>query len=221
MSDPTVIARKVETFLASHPRLSVGLGTWDEPCSIAAINLALTGELTDMVPDCMSLVIGDWIKVVQDAMPAEMRDSTEWRGLLPAAAGTGRDHERERARLDVLLDNMWSVVLPLAQPIADKRGFGSEWQEMCDERTSKAAFWAAAASDWANDYAYQVGLAATHAGYAADMAAFSPACAVGNVAIVYPTVIRSIAWNRPNTGAVTDAWATIDPPGLLARMIAA
>ena len=45
------------------------------PCSVAAINLALFGRLTDHVPPCMSLVVGRWIIRIQDAMPDTMRNS--------------------------------------------------------------------------------------------------------------------------------------------------
>ena len=60
--------RKLETHLATHD-LSRGLGTEESACSVAAINLAISGKLTDDIPECMSKVIGRWIIGVQDAMP--------------------------------------------------------------------------------------------------------------------------------------------------------
>ena len=78
--------------------LPSGVGTKESACSIAAINLALTGRLTDRIPDCMSEVVGKWIIVVQDAMPDKMRNSPAWKSLLPLAAGTGREREPERER---------------------------------------------------------------------------------------------------------------------------
>lgn len=93
--------------------------------------------MTDKIPDCKSEVIGDWIIVIQDAMPAKIRDSAEWRELLPLAAGTGRAHEQERA--DILLEWMWSQVLPQLSDVAEAHGFGREWQQMLAERTAKAA----------------------------------------------------------------------------------
>jgi hypothetical protein len=90
--------------LLSTMRLSDGLGTREQACSVAAINLALTGELTGTIPACMSAVTGHWIISIQDRMPDELRNSTEWKTLLPLAAGTGRDLERER--LDIILDHM-------------------------------------------------------------------------------------------------------------------
>jgi hypothetical protein len=45
-----------------------------------------------------------------------------YKALLPEMAGTGREHEQER--LAILMNWMWSVVLPQLQPIADKNAFG-------------------------------------------------------------------------------------------------
>ena len=122
-----------------------GLGTEESACSIAAINLALTGRLTDQIPACMSEVVGQWIIRVQDAMPDAMRNSDRWKNLLPLAAGTGREHEQER--LKIILDWMWTTVLPTLQPLADRQGFGEAWRQMTKERTAaaaEAAAWAAA-----------------------------------------------------------------------------
>jgi hypothetical protein len=79
---------KLEEYLATHP-LSSGLGSKESACSIAAINLAMTGTLTDEIPDCMSEVLGDSTISLQDAMPSEMRNSTRYKTLLPEMAGTG------------------------------------------------------------------------------------------------------------------------------------
>ena len=141
----TVIDTAKITEVVNRMHLPAGLGDKENACSIAAINLALTGELTDEIPDCMSEVIGNWIIITQDAMPDEMRNSAEWKRLLPLAAGTGRAHEKER--LAVLLDHMWTVALPLFQPIADAQGFGDAWRVMLKEKTSDAA--KAAAAAWA------------------------------------------------------------------------
>ena len=34
-------------------------------------------------------------------------------------------------------DWIWETVLPYAQPLADRYGFGSEWLTMCEERTER------------------------------------------------------------------------------------
>ena len=139
----TAIAEKLASMC-----LPSGLGDEENACSIAAINLALTGELTDEIPACMSKVIGKWIITTQDSMPAEMRNSDRWKSLLPLAAGTGRAKEKER--LALVLDWMWGTVLPTLQPLADERGFGDAWKRMTTERT-KAAADAAAALTAANE----------------------------------------------------------------------
>lgn len=127
-----------------------GLGTEDEACSVAAINLALSGELKDEIPDCMSPILGRWIIRVQDAMPDAMRNSLEWRVLLPLAAGSGRDADLEKRRKELIFTWMWKVVLPTVQPIADKHGFGESWKEMLtkkDRASAQKARSAAAAAD--------------------------------------------------------------------------
>ncbi|WP_425154830.1 hypothetical protein [Candidatus Palauibacter sp.] len=135
---------RLRAYLATPGRhIPTGLGTKDAACSVAAINLALTGELSGDVPGCMSKVIGRWIVVTQDKMPDELRNSEGWRALLPLAAGTGR--EREAARLRVVMNWMWSV-LARAQPVADEHGFGGAWRAMCEQRTKDAARAAARAT---------------------------------------------------------------------------
>ena len=145
--------QKITDFLKDR-YLPVGLGDEEQACSIAAINLALTGRLTDKIPECMSPVIGNWSIVVQDAMPDEMRNSPEWKVLLPLAAGTGRNPDDEKKRLDLLLNWMWVTVLPSLQSLADEKGFGEAWETMCRERASDAAEVAAnAAADGAANVA--------------------------------------------------------------------
>jgi hypothetical protein len=128
--------QKIAAFLETH-ELSKGLGSESSPCSIAAINLALTGRLTDEIPDCMSEVIGRWIIGVQDAMTDDLRNSVRWKALLPTAAGTGRAHEPERSAL--ILTWMFEKVLSQLQGLADEKGFGNEWRNMLTLRTPGAA----------------------------------------------------------------------------------
>ena len=186
---------KLEQYLATHT-LPSGLGTKESACSLAAINLALSGELTDEIPDCMSDVLGTAAMVLQDAMPSEMRNSLRYKTLLPDMAGTGRKHEQER--LDILKDWMWSVVLPQLQPIANQHGFGSEWQTMCNLKTTASARTAAAAASARADYADAAYAAVRAADYAAaDYAAatYAALCAAGG-----------------------DFLETVDPIGVLERM---
>jgi len=133
----STITKEQELSIAETVRgmrtLAVRLGDEDRASSMAAINLALTGELTEDVPECMSLVIGRWITPMQDAIPSWIRDSERWRNLLPRAAGTGRKHEEER--LAVLMTWMWETAMPNAQSIADVHKVGDQWREMLKERT--------------------------------------------------------------------------------------
>jgi len=182
--------------------LPSGLGDEEAACSIAAINLALTGQLTDDIPLCMSEAIGRWIIVVQDAMPDDMRNSRRWKSLLPLAAGTGRDHERER--LTLILDWMWGTVLPTLQPLADKHGFGAQWQHMTTERTVAAAVAAAdaaaAAEAWAD---------ARAAAWAAAAWGARAEAAAGGARVAEAAADAADAW----------AWETFDPCALLERLI--
>ena len=88
--------------------LPLGIGTRESACSIASINLALSGRLTDDIPYCMSDVIGKWIIHIQDEMPHAMRNSEAWKRLLPLAAGTGKDRKLEHLRLEMI--KKWAVV---------------------------------------------------------------------------------------------------------------
>jgi hypothetical protein len=186
---------KLEEYLATHTLLS-GLGTKESACSLAAINLALSGELTDEIPDCMSDVLGTATMVLQDAMPSEMRNSLRYKTLLPDMAGTGRKHEQER--LAILINWMWSVVLPQLQPLADKHGFGNEWQTMCNLKTAASARTAAVAAANRADYA--------DAAYAAVRAADYAAAA--SYAATYAAL----------SAAGGDFLETVDPIGVLERM---
>jgi hypothetical protein len=216
---------KLEEYLATHT-LPSGLGAKESACSIAAINLALSGELTDEIPDCMSDVLGRAAIALQDAMPGEMRNSERYKALLPEMAGTGRKHEQER--LAILLDWMWSVVLPKLQPFAEKQRL---WR--CVEKyvsakdccvcsccccccsyadVTRAADYAAAANyaaDAAADYAsaYAAAAAAAAADYADD-AAYSYAAA--------DYAADAAAYAAADAGG--DFWETVDPIGVLACM---
>ncbi len=163
---------RLRDYLASH-EVAEGIGTEESACSVAAINLALTAELTDTIPMCMSKVIGQWMMIVQDEMPSEMRNSSGWKRLLPMAAGTGR--EREEERLALVMDWMWGTVLPDLQSVADQGGFGAEWRTMCVEKSPEAALAAAAfaAGTAARDAAGTAAMAA--AGGAAFADAFAAA----------------------------------------------
>ena len=199
---------RLRDYLASH-ELVAGIGTEESTCSVAATNLALTEKVTDAIPKCMSKVIGQWMIVVQDAMPSEMRNSSGWKCLLPMAAGTGRDREEER--LALIMDWMWGTVLPDLQSLADQGGFGAEWRTMCVEKSARAA--GDAARD-AGDAARDAGDAARAARDAARAARDAgDARAAGDAA--------RAARDAGDARAAGDAaWERYDPVGLLARLVA-
>jgi hypothetical protein len=206
----TAIAAKL-----ANMTLPSGLGDEEAACSIAAINLALTGELTDDIPACMSDVIGRWIITTQDSMPDEMRNSERWKSLLPRAAGTGRGKEKER--IDIILEWMWITVLPTLQPLADDRGFGREWQAMTTDRTRKAAY---AASGAAADAAADAALAAANAAADAAWAAYAAArAAYAAAAAAWAAYAAAAVWAATYEAARADAWQTFDPCGLLEKLI--
>jgi hypothetical protein len=201
--------------------LPKGLGDEENACSIAAINLALTGELTDKIPKCMSEVIGRWIIAIQDAMPDAMRNGAEWKALLPYAAGTGRALEKER--LSLILDHMWSVTLPILQPLADAKGFGKEWKTMTTERTEAAAQEAAEAA-WvaeAEAEAETAEAAARAAARAAAWAAEAEAEAAARAAAAWAAAWAAWAVARGARGAraARATWETINPCALLKALI--
>ena len=219
----TITAKQQQAIadLLATMTLPAGLGTEESACSIAAINLALSGQLTDAIPLCMSAVIGKWIIGVQDAMPAEMRNSAEWKRLLPLAAGTGRKHERKR--MEIIMNWMWSTVLPTLQPIADRDGFGEEWRMMLQQRTAEAAKTASQAAvraSWAD-----AADAADAAAVAADAADAARAAHAHVAAVAYAAAVAAdaaaVAADAAADATSPDAWQQFNPCGLLKRLIAA
>ena len=210
MTDYTADHRiKLETYLASRV-LSRGLGRKESACTLAAINLAMYGELTDKIPACMSRALGYAAVELQDAMPDKMRNSLRYKSLIPDMPGTGRAQEQER--LAVLLDWLWSVVLPQLQSIAEKGGFGDEWRTMCQDRTSYAAHGAANA---ARSAARSASYAAHAAARAADAAARAADARAADAATIATTVVNTVA----AVAAYADSfWSAIDPIGVLERM---
>ena len=214
--------------LVQKMHLSKGIGDGESACSIAAINIVLTGELTDRIPDCMSDVTGRWIIVIQDRMPDELRNSVEWKRLLPLAAGTGKDKESER--LSVVVDWMWET-LKLMQPTADAYGFGEEWAKMCSERSFLSARIALTAAN-ANAANADAADAAYEANADAADAAYEAAAAAAAAANVWAAATDTAAWvaatDAANVAACVadaestpaNAWDIINPPALLARLIA-
>ena len=224
--------QKIADFLATH-RLASGLGTAEEPCSIAAINLALSGRLTDDIPACMSTVIGKWIIGVQDRMPDGLRNSPTWKALLPLAAGTGRDPALEQRRAALLLDWLWDDVLPQLQPLADANGFGNEWGAMLADQTATAAAAAEAArgaaadsadsaadsAAWAAAWAAEWAARAAARAAAAEWAAAEWAAAAERAAAARASAAAADSAAAAATAATDDFWCRADPVDMLRRLV--
>ena len=209
----------IRSYLSTHVLLK-GLGSAESACSIAAINLALTGTLTDKIPDCMSNVIGRWIIRVQDSMPDKMRNSSAWKSLLPLAASTGRDSDAEKRRINLVLGWMWDTVLTHLQPIAEAGGYGEVWLRMTTEKSADAAYAADAAAYAANAAAY----AAYAAAYAADAAAYAAdaAASAANAAAYAADAAAYAADAAAYAAKLTSweaAWDHFDPCALLEKLI--
>jgi hypothetical protein len=180
---------------------------------VAAINLALYGRLTYAVPNCMSLVIAGWMITVQDAMPAALRNSPEWRGLLPLAAGTGRGHEPERVEL--VFEWLWGTVLPQLQSAADAGGYGPAWAAICRERTVAAA----AEVSWVASVEASAAAAwAARATRAVEGAAWVASVEVASVEAAAAEWAARAARAAAEVAA-EDYWSAVDPVGLLQRLV--
>jgi hypothetical protein len=228
MHTPTITQdqhQAITAKLATMPTLAEGIGNERAACSMAAINLALTGDLTDITPKCMSRAIAAWIICVQDACPPDIgRDNPRWRAALPLAAGTGRDPERERARMAQMRAWMWERCLPQLQGLADTRGYGPEWARMLTERTPGACTDAARAARAARATSVAATAdAAAHNSIANSVAAVADAVArIGTAARV--GTARTIACvadtaARASTDASHAFWTHADPCGLLEQLI--
>ncbi len=201
-------AAQLSAYLDTH-HIPSGLGTKEEACSVAAINLAISGKLTDEIPDCMSEVIGRWIIRIQDRMPDELRNSSEWKRLLPLAAGTGREMESERRA--IIIDWLFSSVLPLLQPYADEKGFGGQWRTMCQEQTFQASQSARRAAVAADAYAFDSAVAAVATAILTDATGVDRVVAYAFDATIACPVSRPVV-------SKDEFWEAVDPCGLLAKL---
>jgi hypothetical protein len=128
---------------------------------------------------------------------------------------------------------MWDVALPLVQPTADRGGFGEVWKEMCQTKATNAAAIAtnaaaiatnaAAHTANADAYAYTASAAneatnaAANATHAATNAIHAATTAAASAAAA---VVNAVNATRAANEAVA-AWATLDPVGLLRRLVGA
>ena len=239
----------LKQYLSTHKFPSSGLGpvAYDPKeyiGSLAAINLAIDGTISDKtpdyiseifidkIPDCMSEILGQVMPRFDLGTPNEMLNSAEYKALLPDMAGTGREHEEER--LDILLDWMWGTVLPQVQPLADRGGFGEKWQTMCQERTKEAAsvatkeavlaYRAAREANTPNHGAGKIYEAYKAFDRVQNVAAWARNAARATEAAVAAAAVaesaahagHSLSWARLKR--YDNFWKTVDPIALLKRM---
>jgi len=160
--------------------LAHGLGTVDEPCTIAAINLQLTGELTGGDPTgCMSVIVRRWTIRVQDLMPAEMltpddEHGRRWREVAPMIAGSKHNGPPNEQRAAILLDWMWGC-LGWEWETWVPSEVHDAWRRLLEERTVGCAY-AAYDCHYANagDANDAIAQAAVNAGFAVETFRHSP-----------------------------------------------
>lgn len=116
--------------------IPIGLGEEDQPCSIAAINLVLDDEFSDLIRPEMSYLIGQWMIQVQDWMPDHVRNGCVWKDLIVDSAWTGRENEVaiEHYQQEWLFHKVFGSV----QVIAGYVGCGSLWRLMCDQQSPRS-----------------------------------------------------------------------------------
>jgi hypothetical protein len=207
-----------------------GLGNADggpasgERCTIAEINLVLTGKLSDDPHPCISEVIRQWVIRVQDRMPDSIRNSSAWRGASVGIAGSASTPGVEQARRQMVMDWMWERLGDEAVLEAIPAGCRAAWDRMLSERTCEASsearrqLRAAAASAAAADDAAYVAAAAYSASAASSAAASAAAAAY--VAASAAAYSASAAADDAASAAARQAfWERSDPAALLTRLI--
>ena len=140
----TQLAAVREAFVDENTRLVHGVGESAEArCTIAAINIALTGKLTDKAHPCVSEVIRQWVIRVQDAMPVEMLNEPQWRQAAIGIAGSAAPPEVEQRRVELTVEWMWDRLADPAVLAAIPVSARGMWDRMLAERTADAALTAA------------------------------------------------------------------------------
>lgn len=201
--------QKVKDFLDSHPHLSKGVVNEEEMCTIAVVNMALTGRLTAGLHPCVSHIIHKWVIVTQDSMPDAIRDSGAWRESIPLIAGSAASEEIERARLKRIIAWMWDSLADKAVLAAVPEDARQAWGRMLVERTPAAAY---AAS---NAVAYAIPAVRAAVDAAADAAEEAAGAAEEADDAAY--AVRYAA--EINDSARTSYWQRRDPAGLLAGLV--
>lgn len=159
-------------------------------------------------------------------MPAEMLNDERWKSLALDAASTEREHEKQR--LDIILDWMWTTVLPSLQGVADANGYGSQWRAMYVKKTEAAARAATRAADAAARKLVngaEAGMSARAAEQTeaalktATWLLAAPEESLYFAPAVASRAARAAAWSAVAAKNTKTAWETFDPCGVLARLV--
>ena len=210
--------KTLEEYLRTH-HIPRGLGNKEGVCSLAAINLAIDGVLTDDIPDCMSYILGEMTIKMQDYMPDHMRNSGRFKRLLLDMPCTGRTQEKER--LAIFVDWLYSTILPSIQHVADSHGFGDVWHTMCRDRSTGGAGYSAISTTDA--FVRAAVRSAVRATYAVNVVtaravnthdnSITSTCSI-TFACSINTVIDAVCLVN---GGSKEIWERIDPVGALER----
>lgn len=82
------LPQKLVATFVTGATLGQGLNDSQTPCTIAAINLTLSGRFSDDCPECMSPELCDFVIYLQDSITHECRNSAEWKSVIPLLLDT-------------------------------------------------------------------------------------------------------------------------------------
>jgi hypothetical protein len=214
-----------ETIAAQLARIELvhGVGRDKEhACTIAALNIALHGKLTDTRDACMSRVVHLWVIRVQDKMPVAMMQPGDehgdrWRAAAPYIAGSATTTEREKERVQLILDWMWNCLSHNFEKWVPKAAHDA-WRTMLKDRNATSARAArTAVRAYADDAAYAAAgdaAAGDAAAYAGDAAAYAAADDAADAAGAY-AYAYAYAWSK----SLDEVWRAADPARLLSELV--
>ena len=182
------------------------------------------------------------VEFLEGHLPDPVLTSSAWRAAVARVGETTRDADPRRLALTVGL--LVDRVLIHLKPVAERHGFGAEWNSMLVERTADSATEAAAAASRAGKAASSEAVrlvceaaakagwnAAWIAAWTAEWAPLAQSARIGgrgsSLCIAYTAkAILSSSDDAPADGvrdpadpAVAAVWFTLDPAGLLASLL--
>jgi hypothetical protein len=175
----------------------------------------------------LSGVARELVLSLQRTLPRSVMFSPEYEAVIASIRSQpvvpGYDAAKEWAETQVVVDWLWTTVLPIVTPAAKDAGFGVAWAEMLAERS----VWAAKGASQLADLYYSLE-ASDAATYAAEVIQLTSKFK-GSADIVEAMVSAVYAADSA-TYAATDYtpeltngafWLTLDVPALLSRVFAA